>query len=253
MAAFCIKTQTRLSSVRHLILAGEVFPKQAIPDLLWAFPNARLHNWYGPTETNVVTSYEVTRNDEQNPVPVPIGRPCPYAEVRLLRGDFTEAEEGERGMLHVAGSTLMNSYWGDPERTRTALHELSKGTWFYCTGDLARRGADGILHFLGRADDMVKVNGYRVEPAEVELALLGSPAVREVAIIAIARGGDTALVAVVVGNLSADELGRLCRQRLPAYMIPQQIVFVDQLPRNERGKVDKAKVLAMLNDRVERT
>jgi amino acid adenylation domain-containing protein len=234
MADLCLRDGRELSSVRHLLVAGEAFPGRALPAMRKAFPGARIHNLYGPTETNVVTYHEVPPS-AQPEVTVPIGRACPYASLFV-----------RDGVLFAGGQTLMDGYWRDPERTGAAL-VVEGGETFYRTNDAVQVDAGGALRFLGRTDAMVKIGGYRVEPGEIEAVVAGIDGVREVAVVPFTMSNDTALAAFVVGDVPSSRLASECRRHLPAYMTPAVWITVDAMPRNERGKIDRASLQSRLD------
>jgi amino acid adenylation domain-containing protein len=239
MADLCGRDGRQLSSVRHLLVAGEAFPGHALPAMRAAFPGARIHNLYGPTETNVVTYHEVPPDapPEGN---VPIGKACPYASLFV-----------REGVLYAGGETLMDGYWHDPVRTGAAL-VVEQGETFYCTNDSVQGDADGVLRFLGRTDSMVKIGGYRVEPGEIEAAISGIEGVEDAAVVPFTMSGETALAAFVVGDVPTAQLNAECRRKLPAYMTPAVWIVLEAMPRNERGKIDRASLQSRLDsaDRV---
>ncbi|HET8797268.1 MAG TPA: AMP-binding protein [Thermoanaerobaculia bacterium] len=236
MAEICTRDGRRMASVRHLIVAGEAFRGNALPAIRKTFPNARIHNFYGPTETNVVTWYEVPPSAPAEGA-VPIGHACPYASLFV-----------RDGVLYAGGATLMSGYWRDPERTRAALVEEG-GETFYCTNDSVQADESGTLTYVGRTDSMVKIGGYRVEPGEIETVLSGMDGVRDVAVVPFTTGADTALAAFVVGEVSTTDLAAHCRRRLPAYMTPAAWIALDAMPRNDRGKIDRAALQSPLESR----
>ena len=239
MAELCVRDGRELASVRQLIVAGEAFRGGALPVIRQAFPAARIHNWYGPTETNVVTYHEVRPSDPPEGT-VPIGRACPYAKLFI-----------RDGVLFAGGESLMTGYWGDPARTEASLVE-EHGETYYCTNDSVHEDPDGTLHFIGRTDAMVKIGGYRVEPGEIEAAVAGIAGVREVAVVPFTMANETALAAFVIGGVPASELAAECRRRLPAYMTPAVWIPLQAMPRNDRGKIDRAALQSRLDsvDRV---
>jgi hypothetical protein len=182
----------------------------------------------------VVTYHEVLPS-AQPEVTVPIGRACPYASLFV-----------RDGVLFAGGQTLMDGYWRDPERTGAAL-VVEGGETFYCTNDAVQVDADGALRYLGRTDAMVKIGGYRVEPGEIEAAVAGIDGVHEVAVVPFTMSNDTALAAFVVGDVPASRLASECRRQLPAYMTPAVWITVDAMPRNERGKIDRASLQSRLD------
>jgi len=242
MAELCVRDARELSSVRHLLVAGEVFHGSSVPAMRKAFPAARIHNLYGPTETNVVTFHEVAPADHPEGG-VPIGRACPYAKLTI-----------RDGVLLAGGATLMEGYWRDPERTNAALVVDGNET-LYWTNDAVQEDADGTLRFLGRTDSMVKVGGYRVEPGEIESVVAGLDGVREVAVVPYTLSNETALAAFVVGDVSASQLAGHCRRQLPAYMTPAVWLPLNEMPRNERGKIDRKSLQSRLesSDRTRRS
>ncbi len=239
MSDLCKKDERELASVRHLLVAGEAFPGHALPSMRRAFPRARIHNLYGPTETNVVTYHEVPPNAAPEAI-VPIGRACPYASLFV-----------REGVLYAGGETLMTGYWRDPERTSATVVEQD-GRLYYCTNDNVHVDADGVLRFLGRADAQVKIGGYRVEPGEIEAIVGGIAGVQDVAVVPYTMGNDTSLAAFVVGEAPTPLLVSECRRQLPAYMTPAVWIHREEMPRNERGKIDRTALRSRL-DCVDRT
>jgi amino acid adenylation domain-containing protein len=227
-------------TLRALLFAGEPFPVKHLRRIREAWPGVAMWNLYGPTETNVCTAYRVDAiaGDQAD---IPIGRATCGDRVWLKRGDGTEvpacAAEGE---LVVAGPTVFLGYWGQPAREGAP----------YATGDMVRADADGLLHYIGRRDHMVKLRGFRVELGEVEAALLGHAAVKEAAAIVLGEGLVARLVAVLgVGDEPAPTLldvKRHCAIRLPRYMIPDDLQAMPALPRTGNGKVDRQALLGAL-------
>jgi clorobiocin biosynthesis protein CloN4 len=212
---------------RLVLFAGEVFPIDPLRRLRRQWPEAALWNLYGPTETNVCTAHEVTEADLALDRPLPIGRAC-SGDAAALAPDDT-ADEGE---LVVTGPTVMLGYWG---------REPQRGA--YRTGDLVRRDPDGLLHYVGRSDQMEKVRGHRIEPGEIETALGAHPDIADACVVVVGSGLDAALHAIVVPNgdrrPSLLEVKRHCAERLPTYMIVDRLHTVTELPRTPNGKVDR--------------
>ncbi len=242
-------------ALRVVIFAGEVFPTKYLRLLMLAIPGAEYHNWYGPTETNVCTAYHVDEPPAEGAGPIPIGRACQNTEVFSVSDDGGLAGVGETGELLVHGPSVMDGYWGLPERTDDALvpHPFrpESGRPAYRTGDLVRLAEDGNYHFVGRRDNMVKVRGYRVELGEVEAALYAHGDVASAAVLAVpdADGTDREIAAVVVvregASIEAAELIRHCAGRLPKYMVPSFVRFEADLPKTSTGKVDRKRLATM--------
>ncbi|HTP17271.1 MAG TPA: amino acid adenylation domain-containing protein [Streptosporangiaceae bacterium] len=237
--------QFDLSRLRAVIFAGEVFPPKYLARLMAELPHPRYLNWYGPTETNVCTAFEVPAGGA-DAGPVPIGKACANTEVFAVTSEGRRVSRpGEEGELYVRGPSLMRGYWGQPAKTSEALLRASCDDLVYRTGDLVTLDPAGNYAYLGRRDSMVKVRGYRVELGEVEAALYRHPAIREAAVLPVPDELlGSRLQAVVTadgaGNLSREDVLDHCRQWLPEYMVPGVVEFRDSLPRTSTGKVDRA-------------
>jgi acyl-coenzyme A synthetase/AMP-(fatty) acid ligase len=181
---------------------------------------------------------------------VPIGTPIANTRVYVLDQHLSPVPMGVPGELYIGGDGLARGYLGrsgpTAERFLPDPFGPERGSRMYRTGDRVRWLAEGALEFLGRLDEQVKVRGYRVEPAEVEAALAGHPAVREAAVVAReGPGGEKHLIAYVVGPALTGELSRFLQRRLPDYMVPAAFVVLEALPLNPSGKVDRAALPAV--------
>jgi amino acid adenylation domain-containing protein len=225
----------RTSALRHVIFAGEPIPKDRLVELAADLPaGCRLSNWYGPTETNVCTYHRICADDLRGPGPIPIGQPCPGVEVRI-----TASDGGGQGQLLVKSPTLMAGYW---DGRRAGPDRCSTDGW-YATGDLVSHTEDGALVFHARADRMLKLQGYRIQPEEVERILREHGSVRD-AVVTIfrqdGRGADQlgAVVESHAAEVTPWELRAHCARALPPYMVPTRIVITREIPRGARGKLD---------------
>jgi amino acid adenylation domain-containing protein len=241
-----------LSGLRAVIFAGEVFPAKHLTRLMAELPGPRYLNWYGPTETNVCTWYEVPPSSAELTAPVPIGRACANTDTFAVTAEGGRVcKPGEEGELYVRGSGLMHGYWGDQEKTGRVLvtspFQAAYTEPAYRTGDLVTLDDEGNWVFLGRRDGMVKTRGYRVELGEVESALYAHPAIREAVVVPVPDEMlGNRLRAVICaddpGGLTREEVLDHCRRRLPAYMVPDVVEFCEVLPRTSTGKVDRARL-----------
>jgi amino acid adenylation domain-containing protein len=219
-------------SLRAVVFAGEPYPIKQLRRLREGLPGVQLFNWYGPTETNVCTGYEVREIEPDRSVPVPIGHAASGDRVWAVKDDGSPAGVGEEGELLVAGPTVALGYWG---RGRTDGEP-------YRTGDIVRQDAPGEYVYVGRRDHMVKVRGHRVELGEVEAALLTHPAIEEVAAVAAGNGLTARLVAFIATRGEAPtvlEVKRHMADLVPRHMIVDRAVPIAQLPRTRNGKVDR--------------
>jgi len=238
-----------LSRLRTIIFAGEVFPTKYLVKLMSALPDVRYMNWYGPTETNVCTFYEVPPLDPERTAPIPIGKACRNSEVFAVNhAGSMVTKPGELGELHVRGPSLMQGYLGQPEKTSKVLIRNPFNRLFdefvYKTGDMVTLDADGNYLYVGREDGMVKTRGYRVELGEIESVLYGHPAIREAAALAIPDEllGNRLCAVVSLhdgATLSREDVVAFCNQRLPRYMLPDVVEFMPTLPKTSTGKTDR--------------
>ena len=161
--------ELRNSSLRHLVFAGEPINHQALRRFRPHVAEIALHNWYGPTETNVCCYHRIADADIAGADAIPIGKACSYAQLSYLWD--APQPSAEAGELLVAGDSLMTGYWNRSEATERAMYRDASGTRFYRTGDFVRHNAQGDLMFLGRRDRQVKVQGRRIQLDEIEFDL----------------------------------------------------------------------------------
>jgi len=235
------------SSLQHVVTAGEaLIITDAISDFFRRLPGCRLDNHYGPTETHLVSRFTLPEDRIEWPVQPSIGTPVAQVSVYNLGADLMPVPAGQTGELYVGGVGLARGYLNDPaltaERFLPDPFSGQPGMLMYRTGDVVRTDAEGRLYFVGRTDSQVKVRGFRVEPAEVEAALLAHPRVLAAAVgLRELAAGVVGLVGYVVAEGSSPrvrELSAHLRELLPAYMVPSQFVFLDALPLTVSGKVD---------------
>jgi amino acid adenylation domain-containing protein len=232
----------QLGKLRLVLFAGEVFPSKQLRPLMDAAPQARYFNLYGPTETNVCTYYEVCTPPDLESPPVPIGVPCDPFAASVIGEDGRETCDGTEGELVVRGPGVASGYWRDPEKTARRFGSDSS----YCTGDIVRwttHGEHRVLEFVGRRDHLVKTRGYRVELGELEALLISHPAMAEAIVVAVPDEllGNRLAAFCSVSDPRADQESLLgwCRERLPAYLVPDRIWLCESLPHTPNGKADR--------------
>jgi amino acid adenylation domain-containing protein len=210
------------------------------------FPNALLFAMYGLTECKRVSYLEPELLEEK---PSSVGRPIPGTETVVLRADGTRVEPGETGILYVRGPHVMAGYWRQPELTAEMLVEGPvPGERMLCTHDHFTVDEDGFLYFVGRTDDIIKTRGEKVSPLEVENALVGIHGISEAAVVGVPDDtlGEAIHAYVVLANgaeLTGQEVIAACRLTLEAFMVPQHVTFLDELPKTDSGKVRKKSLL----------
>ena len=240
-------TPGALPSLRLVLFAGEVFPTRHLARLMRLVPHADYANLYGPTETNVCTYHRVRKVPADHDPPTSIGVAIPGDETVVVGDDGRVVAPGEVGELYVRGATVMQGYWGDPERTARSLVAPPGVSGprepAYRTGDLVREEADGTLTFLGRRDNQIKRQGYRIELGDIEAAILQHPDVVECAVTALPdEAAGTRLVAHVAAKagVGPKEIVRFCADRIPRYMVPDRVELLDDLPKTATAKIDRA-------------
>ncbi|WP_433511782.1 amino acid adenylation domain-containing protein [Nonomuraea sp. CA-143628] len=219
------------AALRLVVIGGEQVHATAVARWRRRFGDrVRLVNTYGPTETTIVATAAELTGDDPHP---PIGRPIHATTVRILDPHGTPTPPGAPGELYIGGPGVARGYLGAPELTAQRFVRLPDGCRYFRTGDRVRLRPDGLLEFLGRVDEQVKVRGFRIEPGEVEHCLRTHPDVRQA--VVVARHGE--LVAYVVGETA--ELADHVAGRLPPYMVPAHWVVLDSLPLTANGKLDR--------------
>lgn len=231
------------SAPRLVLFAGEVFPVKHLRALTLLWPGARYFNLYGPTETNVCTSYEVSLPvPAERTEPYPIGTTCTHLRTRVIDGSGADVPDGHEGELVVSGPGVMQGYWNLPDANDRAFLRDADGSAWYRTGDFVVREVDGAHRFVGRRDRMVKRRGHRVELGEIEAGLHRHAAIERAAVLALPDEENgvsiRAFVACFGDRPSIVALKRFCAENLPPAMIPDLFRFLPALPETSTGKVD---------------
>lgn len=237
------------ASLRYITNSGGVMPRKTLDQLRSKLLTTKIFLMYGFTEAFRSTYLAPEELDRR---PDSIGKAVPNAEILVLRDDGSSCVAGEAGELVHRGAFVAMGYWNDAENTarcfrpvKNHLEGLSIAEMAAWSGDTVRMDEEGFLYFIERRDEMIKTSGYRVSPTEIEEILYGSGDVAEAAALGISHPLlGQAIVAVVCGRKNAapdsKRLLQYCKQRLPAYMLPQYIDVRDSsLPRNPNGKIDR--------------
>ena len=231
--------------LRRVFSSGEALTVE-LQERFFERVGAPLHNQYGPTEVSVdATFWACERNGGR--ASVPIGRPVANTRAYVLDARLRLVPPGVAGELCLAGAGLARGYVGNPAATAERFvpdpfAPADQPGRLYRTGDLARHAPDGALEFLGRRDHQVKIRGVRIEPGEIEAALLEHPAIDEAAVVRARGGGEERLVACVAADAALDiaEVRAFLRARLPEVMVPAAIVRLERLPKTSSGKLDRS-------------
>ncbi|WP_433076705.1 AMP-binding protein [Dactylosporangium sp. CA-052675] len=229
--------------LRALLLGGEVVRPELWERTRRALPATRLANVYGPTEATV----QATGGFQAAGEPLTTGRAITGTTVTVRDEHGAVLPPGVRGEVHIAGAGVGRGYLGRDELT-AGRFRVEDGVRVFRTGDAGTLGADGTLVVHGRLDDQVKVRGYRIEPGDVEAALLRHPAVTAAAVAVQHPGSSSArLVAAVVARPGAGDLRAFVAGELPSYLVPALVRAVPRLPHAASGKVDRDAVAALFD------
>jgi long-chain acyl-CoA synthetase len=227
-----------LGSLKQLGYGGSPIAPQVIHRTRALFPNLKLIQVYGLSETGFLTAL---RDDEHTPNRLlSSGRPCPGVDVRVVDESGTELGVGQAGEVVARGANVMRGYWNNQEETANAFRN-----GLFRTGDVGCQDAEGYLYILDRLKDMIVTGGENVYSGEVEAVLYEHPAIREAAVFGIpdAKWGELVMAVVVLkpgATLSVDELIAYCRRSLASYKVPRRVEFSDiELPKTGSGKIIK--------------
>ncbi|NDK30164.1 non-ribosomal peptide synthetase, partial [Streptomyces sp. TR1341] len=236
-----------LGTMREIWSGGEAMSATAVRRLVSRFPGLTVRNGYGPTETTTFAVTHTVRSEDVERGSIPIGTPMGNMRALVLDDTLAPVPAGVAGELYVAGVGLARGYLNRPALTAerfVADPYGPVGSRMYRTGDVVRRRADGVLEYLGRADEQVKVRGFRIELGEIESVLAAQPGVGQVAVIAREdRPGDKRLTAYLVTTPGSTptlaDLRTGLARTLPDYMVPTAFVTLDALPLTPNGKLDR--------------
>ena len=238
----------RFESLRHSHFGGEALPFDLVSEWSKCIPNAEVSNGYGPTETTITCTIHRTEIAElhQNVYNgiVSIGKPFKAVEILIIDENDQMVSNGDKGELCIGGNQVMDGYLNAPADGDKSFyfHEINGvKRRYYRSGDLVIRNGQGCLLFCGRKDDQLKINGYRIEPAEIECAVnqivIG---LKSKAFGFQNRSGTTSIVVFIEEYEGQPEkLKEKLRTLLPAALIPEKVISIRQFPLNQNGKVDK--------------
>ncbi|WP_305096208.1 acyl-CoA ligase (AMP-forming), exosortase A system-associated [Croceibacterium aestuarii] len=230
-----------VASMRRLTNSGGALTEDLVRKLRGQFPQARLFPMYGLTEAFRSTYLDPALVDTH---PTSMGKAIPFAEILVIGDDGRVTSPGEEGELVHCGPLVAQGYWQDAERTaerfKPAPAQSEYGGTAVWSGDRVRRDEDGLLYFVGRRDAMIKSAGNRISPQEIEEAVLATGLASEVAAVGVPdpRLGQ-AVVLVVRGGGDEETLRAALKRELPNFMQPRDVVWVEAMPLNPNGKIDR--------------
>jgi long-chain acyl-CoA synthetase len=236
------KTGISFDFINKITNTAAALPSEFIPDLKKIFPRALIFKMYGLTECKRVCYLEPELIEIKTGS---VGKAIPGTEVFLLSPDGKPVPSGERGILHIRGPHVMLGYWNKEELSKEMLHQgFLPGERILCSNDWFKMDEEGFLYFLGRNDDIIKTRGEKVSPIEIENVLYKISGIKEAAVIGVPD--DIMGEAIIAFVTTHDQSGRNekkilkeCMIRLELFMVPQQIVFIDEMPKSSNSKIDK--------------
>jgi amino acid adenylation domain-containing protein len=239
-----------LRPLRQLLAGGDVLSVPHVGKALRELKTTRLINGYGPTESTTFACCHTIAPDDPLDGAIPIGKPIANTTAYILDASLQLVPAGVSGELFIGGDGLGRGYWRREELTAEKFiadpFSAEPGARLYKTGDLARWRSDGVIEFLGRTDNQIKLRGYRIEPGEIENALKQQPDVLDcAAIVREDTPGDKRLVAYIVRKpgvpIEPDQstLIAALKRSLPEYLVPSALIALPALPRTPNGKLDR--------------
>ena len=241
-------SQIDMSSLTQMILTAEACPKNLLETAYKYCNSVELYDFYGPTETTIYcTYYKLNRNaynKELNGI-ISIGKPLKNCIGLILDETGRELPNGEKGELCIAGTQVTQGYWKNDEKNASSFFEKEYNGHiqrFYHTGDLCYKDQDGDIMYSGRMDNQVKIQGYRVELGEIEYHAREAVG-RNVVCIANDENGINVLYLFVEGSvIDTRPLVDYMKSKMPHYMIPTHIRFLDKFPLNNSDKIDRPRI-----------
>ena len=242
------KTGLSFDCIKKVTNTAAALPAEFIPDLKKIFPEALIFKMYGLTECKRVCYLEPEMVDVK---PDSVGKAIPGTEVFLLSPEGKPVAPGEKGILHIRGPHVMLGYWHKEELTKEMLKQGSL-PWerILCSNDWFKMDDEGYLYFLGRTDDIIKTRGEKVSPAEIENVIYKIEGIKEVAVIGIPDEimGESIIAYVTTHGAPGTgekEIQKECMSRLELFMVPQRIIFLEEMPKSSNSKIDKKELKKM--------
>jgi acyl-coenzyme A synthetase/AMP-(fatty) acid ligase len=244
------ETGLKFDFIKKITNTAAALPAEVIPDLKKIFPNALIFKMYGLTECKRVCYLEPELIDLK---PASVGKAIPGTEIFLLSTEGKAVEPNEPGILHIRGPHVMAGYWNKEELTNQMLKPGKiPGERILCSNDWFKMDEEGFLYFQGRTDDIIKTRGEKVSPIEIEKIIYKINGVKEVAIIGMQ---DKIMGESIVGfitchaqaALNEKDILKECTAHLESFMIPQKILFLNEMPKSTNGKIDKSELKKLLS------
>lgn len=246
-----------LSKLKRFVFSGEVLPVSVAARLMKRFKNARIINGYGPTEGTVFISASTVDEEMVNSSkPLHVGHIMTGARLRIVDSEIRDVKDGEKGEIIISGKSISKGYLNNKEQTEKAFFEDTEtGFRGYRTGDIGYLDENGFINFMGRKDFQVKLHGYRIELEDIENNIRKVDNVASVAVLPVYKDDKVNALKAFITLSKKNDLSNLknaaiikseLKKYIPEYMVPKFMVFMDELPRNNNGKLDRKKLKELL-------
>lgn len=241
-----------VSCLKTIWFAGEVFPTKQFNYWKHSLPNTTFANLYGPIEITLDCIYYIVDREFADDEPLPIGIPCNNTDILMLNDDDAVCGVNEPGEICVRGTSLAMGYYNNPEKTSAAFVQNPLNNSYpeliYRTGDLGYWGDDGLIHFKGRKDSLVKHMGYRIELGEIEhIAVNTLKIVPNCCVVYDKSKKAITMIYEQTADITDLAIRKALEAHLPRYMVPTKYVQMELLPRNTNGKIDRLRLSQMIN------
>ncbi|MDY4129460.1 AMP-binding protein, partial [Peptostreptococcus porci] len=263
-------SQELLPELETMLFIGEVLPVPVAKELLDRFPRIKIINGYGPTEATVgISQVSINREHINANKSLPVGIPMPNSVIKIVNDEMEEVPKGEKGEIVIVGPSVSKGYYKNPEITNKSFYVEGESIFkekspasaldeklrlrAYKTGDLGSIDDDGNIRFFGRKDFQIKLNGYRIEIEDIENNLRKINEISSAVVLPINKNGEVShLKAIVVLKKGINEsklkktveIKRELSKLIPKYMVPRSFDFIDEMPLNTNGKIDRKKLYA---------
>lgn len=245
----CLSGESAALNLRYIIFGGEALNICSLRPWLnkYGYQHPELINMYGITEATVHVTFHKIESGDMESSASPVGLPLPGVKVTLRDEQGQVVKEQQPGEMYIAGPGIAHGYLHRPQLTQqkfiTDSGPEGRGEKWYRSGDLAYRGSNGELYYLGRSDNQVQVRGFRVEPGEIESAMQALSFVKDAIATTFRQGTDDLKIVVVYQSKTTEkvphkEIRKLLSRSLPDYMLPDYTECVDVFPVNKNGKLD---------------
>lgn len=236
-------------TLQNIISTGEqLYITGGLRKFLNENPEVEIFNLYGPSETHVVTGSSYKFTNQAIPIKPSLGKPIDNTKIFILDKNHLLVPVGVEGEIYISGSNLASGYSLEPNLTSEVFldNPLEPGSIFYKSGDRAKWLENGEIEYLGRKDHQVKINGFRVELEEIDLALKAHPDIHEALVVNQADKNSEVLIAYIVSDKEHDiyDITKFLKLSLPDYMIPATFIILNEVPLTSNGKIDKKRLSA---------